>query len=35
MTKTTLIRTAFHWDWLKGSEVHSIIIKAGTVQEEK
>jgi hypothetical protein len=29
MTKATLIRTTFHWDWLTGSEVQSII-KAGT-----
>jgi hypothetical protein len=28
MTKATLIRT-FKWGWLTGSEVQSIIIKAG------
>jgi hypothetical protein len=32
MTKATFIRTAFHWGWLTGSEVQSIIIKAGTWQ---
>jgi hypothetical protein len=32
MTKATLIRTAFHWGWLIGSEVQSIIIKVGTWQ---
>jgi hypothetical protein len=32
MTKTTLIRTAFNRDWLTGSEVQFIIIKAGTWQ---
>ena len=32
MTKATLIRTAFNWGWLAGSEVQSIIIKAGTWQ---
>jgi hypothetical protein len=31
MTKTTLIRTAFNWGWLKGSEVQSII-KTGAWQ---
>jgi hypothetical protein len=30
MTKLTLIRTAFIWSWLTGSEVQSIIIKVGT-----
>jgi hypothetical protein len=30
MTKATLIRTTFNWGWLTGSEVPSIIIKAGT-----
>jgi hypothetical protein len=30
MTKATLIRTTFNWGWLTGSEVQSIIIKAGT-----
>jgi len=29
MTKATLIRTTFYWDWLTGSEIQSIIIKAG------
>jgi hypothetical protein len=28
MTKATLIRTIFNWDWLTGSEVQSIIVKA-------
>jgi hypothetical protein len=32
MTKATLIRTTFNWDWLTGSEVQSIIIKAGAWQ---
>jgi hypothetical protein len=32
MTKATLIRTMFNWNWLTGSEVESIIIKAGTWQ---
>jgi hypothetical protein len=27
MTKATLIRTIFKWDWLTGSEVQSIITK--------
>jgi len=31
MTKTTLIR-AFNWGWLIGSEVQSIITKAGAWQ---
>jgi hypothetical protein len=41
MTKATLLRRTFNWGWLTGSEVQSIIIKAGTwrhqagmVQEE-
>jgi hypothetical protein len=34
MTKATLIKTRFNWRWLTGSEVQSIIIKAGMVQEE-
>ena len=41
MTKATLIRTTFNWNWLTGSEVQSIIIKveawqcpAGMVQKE-
>jgi hypothetical protein len=29
MAKASLIRTIFKWDWLTGSEVQSIIIKAG------
>jgi hypothetical protein len=32
MTKATLIRTAFNWGWLTGSEVQSIIMKARTWQ---
>jgi hypothetical protein len=32
MTKTALIRTLFSWGWLTGSEVQSIITKAGTWQ---
>jgi hypothetical protein len=32
MTKATLIRTTFNWDWLTGSNVQSIIIKAETWQ---
>jgi hypothetical protein len=32
MTKATLIRTSFDWGWLTGSEVQSIIIKAGAWQ---
>jgi hypothetical protein len=32
MTKASLIRTIFNWDWLTGSEVQSIIIKMGTWQ---
>jgi len=32
MTKAILIRTTFNWGWLTGSEVQSIIIKAGTWQ---
>jgi hypothetical protein len=32
MTKATLMRTTFNWDWLTGSEVQSIIIKAGSWQ---
>jgi|UPI0000F4AFE4 hypothetical protein len=31
MTKSTLIRTTFNWDWLTGSEVQSII-KVGAWQ---
>jgi hypothetical protein len=30
MTKATLIRTTFNWDWLTSSEIQSIIIKVGT-----
>jgi hypothetical protein len=33
MTKATLIRTTVNWPWLTGSEVQSIIIMAGIVQE--
>jgi hypothetical protein len=32
MAEKTLIRTTFNWGWLTGSEVQSIIIKAGTWQ---
>jgi hypothetical protein len=32
MTKTTLIRTTFNWGWFTGSEVQSIIVKAGAWQ---
>jgi hypothetical protein len=32
MTKATLIRTTFNWGSLTGSEVQSIVIKAGTWQ---
>jgi hypothetical protein len=32
MTKATLIRTTFNWGWLTGSEVQSIIFKAGAGQ---
>jgi hypothetical protein len=32
MTTATLIRTAFNWGWLTGSEVQSIIIKVGAWQ---
>jgi hypothetical protein len=32
MTKEILTRTAFNWGWLTGSEVQSIIIKAGAWQ---
>ena len=32
MIKATLIRTTFNWGWLTGSEVKSIIIKAGAWQ---
>jgi hypothetical protein len=32
MTKATLIRTTFNWGWLTGSEVQSIITKAGAWQ---
>jgi len=32
MTKATLIWTTFNWSWLTGSEVQSIIIKAGIWQ---
>jgi hypothetical protein len=29
--KETLIKTTFNWGWLTGSEVQSIIIKAGSM----
>jgi len=32
MTKATLMKTTSNWGWLTGSEVQSIIIKAGTWQ---
>jgi hypothetical protein len=33
MTKASLIKkTIFHWGWLTGSEVQSIIIKVGAWQ---
>jgi hypothetical protein len=32
MTKATLMSTTFDWGWFTGSEVQSIIIKAGTWQ---
>jgi hypothetical protein len=32
MTKATLIRTTSNWNWFTGSEVQSIIIKAGAWQ---
>jgi hypothetical protein len=32
MTKATLIKTTFNWGWLTGSEVQSIIGKAGAWQ---
>jgi hypothetical protein len=32
MTKATLIKDNFNWDWLTGSEVQSIIIMVGTWQ---
>jgi hypothetical protein len=31
----TVIRTTFNWSWLTGSEVQSIIIKAGAQGELK
>ena len=34
MTKATLIRITFNWGWLTGSEVQSIIIKAGAWQRD-
>jgi hypothetical protein len=34
MTKAIFIRTTFNWRWIKGSEVQSIIIKAGTWQHQ-
>jgi hypothetical protein len=32
MFKATLIRTTFNWGWLTGSEIQSIIIRAGVWQ---
>jgi hypothetical protein len=32
MNKASLIRTTFNWGWLTGSEVQSIIIRAGAWQ---
>ena len=32
MTKAALKKTTFNWGWLTGSEVQSLIIKAGTWQ---
>jgi hypothetical protein len=32
MTKANLVRTTFNWVWLTGSDVQSIIIKAGAWQ---
>jgi hypothetical protein len=32
MTKASLIKPTFNWGWLTGSEVQSIIIKAGAWQ---
>jgi hypothetical protein len=32
MTKEILVRMTFNWGWLIGSEVQSIIIKAGAWQ---
>jgi hypothetical protein len=32
MIKASLIKTAFNWGWLTGSEVQSIIIKVGAWQ---
>jgi hypothetical protein len=32
MTKASLLRTTFTWDWLTGLEVQSIVIKVGTWQ---
>ena len=36
MTKASLIRTAFNWGWLTGSEVQSSIIKVehGSIQAD-
>jgi hypothetical protein len=31
ITKATIIRTTFNCDWLVGSEIQSIIIKAGSM----
>jgi hypothetical protein len=32
MTKASFLRTTFNWGWLTGSEVQTIIIKAGAWQ---
>jgi hypothetical protein len=32
MTKATVTRTSFNWGWFTGSEIQSIILKAGTWQ---
>jgi hypothetical protein len=34
MTKETLKRMTFHWGWLTGSEVESIIIMVGAWQPQ-
>ena len=34
MTKATLLKTKFNWGWFTGSEVQSIIIKAGAQQHQ-
>jgi hypothetical protein len=35
MTRASLIRTTFNWGWLPGSEIQSIIIKAGAWQHPR